>query len=135
MNFLIPHGSSESYTLREKHKRVLRRYVPRIYQRRQKQRRNTQAWVDLVDALFDALQGCCIGFQHKRLDSSKMFCLPICYSSPGCVDFHFIRRIHEAEMNKIMATLAQQVPRATLSLRDEQPRGVNVVTLIEVDDA
>ena len=43
----------------------------------------------------------------------------------------FLHRIHEAEMNKIMATFAEKLPQATLSLRDEQPRGVNVVTRIE----
>jgi hypothetical protein len=43
----------------------------------------------------------------------------------------FLHRIHEAEMNKIMATLAKKLPRAALSLRDEQPRGINVVTRIE----
>ena len=43
----------------------------------------------------------------------------------------FLYRNHEAQMSEMMAELAEKLPKATLSLHDEQPRGINVVTLME----
>ena len=43
----------------------------------------------------------------------------------------FLYRNYEAQMSEIMAQLAETLPKATLSLRDEQPRGINAVTLME----